>query len=85
MTEGFSWPEVLLMRAEAYARMNELGLAIADLNTLRQYRFKTGTPPLTAGTQDEVIKWVLEERRRELPIGGYKRFLDLKRLYTRCR
>lgn len=79
MTEGFSWPEVLLMRSEAYARMNELGLAIADLNTLRQYRYKTGTPPLVAGTQDEVIKWVLEERRRELPIGGYKRFLDLKR------
>jgi hypothetical protein len=79
MTEGFSWPEVLLMRAEAYARMNEPGLAIADLNTLRQYRFKTGTPALTVGTQDEVINWVLEERRRELPIGGLKRFLDLKR------
>lgn len=79
MTDGFSWPEVLLMRAEGYARMNRLDLAIADLNTLRQYRLKTGTPELTAGTQDEVIQWVLEERRRELPIGGFKRFLDLKR------
>ncbi|RFS19240.1 RagB/SusD family nutrient uptake outer membrane protein [Chitinophaga silvatica] len=79
MTDGFSWPEILLMRAEGYARTNKLDLAIKDLNTLRQYRFKTGTPPLIAGTQDEVIKMVLEERRRELPIGGFKRFLDLKR------
>lgn len=79
LTDGFSWPEILLMRAEGYARTNRLDLAIADLNTLRQYRFKTGTPPLTVGTQDEVIRLVLEERRRELPIGGFKRFLDLKR------
>jgi hypothetical protein len=79
MTDGFSWPEILLMRAEGYARMNKLDLAVADLNTLRQYRFKPGTPQLTAGTPDEVIQLVLEERRRELPIGGFKRFLDLKR------
>lgn len=79
LTEGFSWPEVLLMRAEAYARNNKLGLAIADLNTLRKFRLVTGTPDLTTGTQDQVIQWVLEERRRELPIGGLKRFMDLKR------
>ncbi|WP_109699260.1 RagB/SusD family nutrient uptake outer membrane protein [Chitinophaga deserti] len=79
LTDGFSWPEILLMRAEGYARMNKLDLAIADLNTLRQYRHKTGTPELTVGTQDQVIQQVLEERRRELPIGGFKRFLDLKR------
>ncbi|WP_341839308.1 RagB/SusD family nutrient uptake outer membrane protein [Chitinophaga caseinilytica] len=79
MTDGFSWPEILLMRAEGYARMNKLDLAMADLNTLRQYRHKTGTPDLAMGTQDQVIQWVLEERRRELPIGGFKRFLDLKR------
>ncbi|RAJ08455.1 SusD-like starch-binding protein associating with outer membrane [Chitinophaga skermanii] len=79
MTDGISWPEVLLMRAEGYARMNKLDLAIADLNTLRQYRFKPGTPALTVGTQDQVIQWVLEERRRELPLGGFKRFMDLKR------
>ncbi|MBC9933016.1 RagB/SusD family nutrient uptake outer membrane protein [Chitinophaga qingshengii] len=79
ITDGFSWPEVLLMRAEGYARTNRTDLAIADLNTLRQYRYKTGTPQLTAGTPDQVLQWVLEERRRELPIGGFKRFLDLKR------
>lgn len=80
ITEGFSWPEVLLMRAEAYARNNKISLAIADLNTLRKFRLTMGTPALTTGTQDQVINWVLEERRRELPIGGLKRLLDLKRL-----
>ncbi|HVI45715.1 MAG TPA: RagB/SusD family nutrient uptake outer membrane protein [Chitinophaga sp.] len=79
MTAGFSYPELLLMRAEGYARTNRLADAINDLNTLRKYRYKTGTPPLTVGSQDEVIKAVLDERRRELPVGSFKRLLDLKR------
>lgn len=80
MTSGFTYPEVLLMRAEAYARTNRLSEAVADLNTLRRFRFKTGTPALSIpATQDEAILLVLEERRRELPIGHLKRFLDIKR------
>lgn len=78
-TDGFTYPELLLIRAEGYARTNQLTLAIADLNTLRRYRYKTGTPQLTAGSQDQVIQAVLDERRRELPVGGIKRFMDLKR------
>ena len=79
--EGFTFPEVLLMRAEANARLGQLASAIADLNILRPYRYKTGTPLLVLGamTQDQVIQLVLDERRRELPLGGIKRFLDLKR------
>ncbi|MEZ2442350.1 RagB/SusD family nutrient uptake outer membrane protein [Chitinophaga sp. RCC_12] len=80
MTAGFSYPELLLMRAEGYARTNQLAAAIGDLNTLRRYRYKTGTPTLPVGSQDEVIQQVLDERRRELPLGSFKRFLDLKRL-----
>ncbi|SKD00648.1 SusD family protein [Chitinophaga ginsengisegetis] len=80
MTAGFSYPELLLMRAEGYARTNQLAAAIDDLNTLRRYRYKTGTPTLPVGSKDEVIQQVLDERRRELPLGSFKRFLDLKRL-----
>lgn len=80
MTAGFSYPELLLMRAEGYARTNQLAAAIGDLNTLRRYRYKTGTPTLPVGSKDEVIQQVLDERRRELPLGSFKRFLDLKRL-----
>lgn len=79
MTAGFTWPELLLMRAEGYARTNELDKAIQDLNTLRKFRYVTGTPDLTVASQDEVISMVLEERRRELPLAHFKRFLDLKR------
>ncbi|WP_316839455.1 RagB/SusD family nutrient uptake outer membrane protein [Pedobacter gandavensis] len=79
MTVGFTYPELLLMRAEAYARTNRLAEAIADVNTLRKYRYKPGTPNLVMGSQDEVITAVLDERRRELAILGLKRFMDLKR------
>ena len=79
MTAGFTWPELLLMRAEGYARTNELDKAIQDLNTLRKFRYVTGTPDLAVASQDEVINMVLEERRRELPLAHFKRFLDLKR------
>jgi len=80
MTAGFTYPELLLMRAEGYARTNKLAEAMADLNTLRKYRFVTGTPPLAMpATQDLVIQLVLDERRRELPLGHIKRFMDLKR------
>lgn len=82
LTSGFTYPEVLLLRAEGYARTGKLTAAIADLNTLRKYRYKTGTPQLVDGaySQDQTIALVLDERRRELPIGHIKRFLDLKRL-----
>lgn len=79
MTGGFTFPELLLMRAEGYARTNKLAEAVDDLNTLRKYRYVTGTPVLTPGTQDQVIQMVLDERRRELPLSHYKRLLDLKR------
>ncbi len=81
MTAGFSFPELLLMRAEGYARTNRLAEAMADVNLLRRYRMVTGTPDLAmpAG-QDAVIQIVLDERRRELPLAHLKRFMDLKRL-----
>ncbi|RAI98647.1 SusD-like starch-binding protein associating with outer membrane [Chitinophaga skermanii] len=80
MTAGFTYPEVLLMRAEAYARLGRLSDAMNDLNLLRRYRFVIGTAPLAQpASPDEVINLVLQERRRELPLAHLKRFMDLKR------
>ncbi|GGH64204.1 hypothetical protein HNQ91_002355 [Filimonas zeae] len=80
MTAGFTYPELLLMRAEGYARTNRISEAVADLNLLRRYRYVTGTPDLALpASADEAIRLVLEERRRELPVGHLKRFMDLKR------
>ncbi len=78
-TSGFSYPELLLIRAEGRARTNDLTGAIADINLLRKYRMKPGFTPFSSANKDEVIQEVLNERRRELPVGSQKRFLDLKR------
>jgi len=78
-TSGFSYPELLLMRAEAYARNTKPTEALADLNTLRKYRYATGTPALTGLTGDDLLNEILAERRRELPTPSHKRFVDLKR------
>lgn len=84
MTQGFSYPEVLLMRAEAYARTHNTTAALADLNTLRKYRYsQEGGTDLENGStlsEDQLLEEILKERRRELPFSTFQRFLDLKRL-----
>lgn len=81
VSSGFSYPEVLLMRAEGRARTGNVSGALADLNYLRKFRHKTGTPDLTISGADNVMTEIANERRRELPMGSHKRFADLKR-YT---
>ncbi len=80
-TAGYTYPEILLMRAEGYARTGKTANALADLNYLRKFRHKTGTPELTLSGADEIMTEIANERRREIHIGSYKRFADLKR-YT---
>ena len=81
LTSGFTFPEILLMRAEGYARTGTLSGALADLNYLRKLRHKTGTPDLALTGADNIMLEIANERRRELPVASYKRFADLKR-YT---
>lgn len=78
-TSGYTYPEILLMRAEGRARTNDLTGAMADLNYLRKLRHKTGTPELQISGQDNIINEIVNERRRELPVGSTKRLFDLKR------
>lgn len=81
--QGITYPELLLMRAEAAARINKLDVALADLNTLRHYRYviPADLPGGASLSQDQLIEEILNERRRELPVESFHRFLDLKR-YT---
>lgn len=79
---GFTVAELYLIRAECYARKNETGKAMGDLNTLLVNRFEENTfQPLTAATPKEALKIVLAERRKEL-IFRNLRLMDLKRLNT---
>ncbi len=71
-----SWREAQLFMAEAYAMTNRLPQAIAILDELHS---RAGIPPVTAGdlpTQDDVIRHVIEERRREFFSEGGHRLRD---------
>lgn len=79
---GITYPELLLMRAEAQARLGELSGALDDLNLLRKYRYSGDDKDLPGGssmTQDQLLEEILKERRREQPAGTYQRVFDLKR------
>ncbi|TDE09563.1 RagB/SusD family nutrient uptake outer membrane protein [Dyadobacter psychrotolerans] len=79
MFGGLTTSEMLIIRAECYARQGKTDLALADLNTLLEKRFKTGRfTPLTAD-QQSILPLILAERRREL-FGRGLRWSDLRRL-----
>ena len=70
------YPELLLIRAEAYAELGQSALATDDLNTLRDAR---GLGSLTTiSNKENLIQEVMDERRRELAWEGH-RWFDFKR------
>ena len=72
----FRYGGLLLLKAEADARLNNLQEAMKNLNTIRT---RAGIPEFTRDEQLVLIEEILEERRREL-IGEYHRVYDLVRL-----
>lgn len=77
---GVAVDELYLIRAEAYARLNNTTAALIDLNTLLESRWKTGTfNSVTALDANEVLNKILLERRKELLFRD-SRWSDIKRL-----
>lgn len=78
---GFATDELYLIRAECYARNGKISEAMTDLNTLMRKRWINTVPypVITAGTVDEALRKILEERRKELLFRGL-RWTDLRRL-----
>ncbi|PJJ85077.1 RagB/SusD family nutrient uptake outer membrane protein [Mucilaginibacter auburnensis] len=63
---GPNVPEMMLIKAEYYARTNDVANAMLWVNRLRQKRFKPADyTPLTATTQAEALSQVIDERHRE--------------------
>lgn len=82
-------PEMYLVRAECLAREGKKTEALADVNKLRLNRITPAAyVAFTAadfGNDDErVLRFVLEERRREMAFTGM-RVIDLKRLNKETR
>jgi tetratricopeptide (TPR) repeat protein len=77
---GVTVPETLLSKAEALARKTtpDLDAALTILNNLHVKRDSDHTN-FSSSDADEVIDWVLEERRRELLPSGL-RWFDMRRL-----
>ncbi len=73
--------EMYITAAECYARLSKYPQALEKLNYLRKNRI-TGVQDKTVNdftSTDEILDFALNERRRELVMGGTRLF-DLKRL-----
>jgi hypothetical protein len=79
---GLQLPDLYLFAAEAKARTNDLPGAVTDLVTLRSNRMPpadAAVPAATAGDQNLLIKFIIDERIREFALEGY-RWFDMRRL-----
>lgn len=81
---AFSTAEMYLIAAECEARIGSVTNAMTHLNALRDSRIANNVA-LTASTADDALTSVLEERRREFPMLGLTRLIDLKRLNLETR
>ncbi|MEN5376517.1 RagB/SusD family nutrient uptake outer membrane protein [Sphingobacterium kitahiroshimense] len=77
---GISIAEMYLTKAECAARMGNISSAILETNRLLQKRYKLNTyRPFESNKKDDVLNWILMERRKELLMRGL-RWMDIKRL-----
>lgn len=77
---GPSVPEMMLIKAEAFARAGDATNAMLWVNNLRAKRFTAANyTPLTAANANEAVVRVVEERRREF-FGRMLRWWDMRRL-----
>jgi hypothetical protein len=77
---GPSVPEMMLIKAEALARSNNVTDALTMVNALRQKRFTTAAyTAVTATTAADALLQVIKERQREFFCRGL-RWFDMRRL-----
>ncbi|WP_158275210.1 RagB/SusD family nutrient uptake outer membrane protein [Pedobacter sp. HMWF019] len=83
---GLATNEIYLIRAECNAREGNIANALSDLNMLLINRYKTNNfTKVNSDNQEEVLKFILKERRKELPFVSNIRWEDLRRLNQETR
>lgn len=81
---GLASDEVYLIYSECLVRAGELELAEQILNELLSKRYIEDFMPVELVNENQALKIVLEERRKELPFRGL-RWTDLRRLNSEDR
>lgn len=82
---GPSVPEMMLIKAEYYARDGQKDEAMKWVNDLRKYRFSPADyTDLTATDADDALRQVIDERHREFFCKNL-RWYDMRRLRTDSR
>ncbi len=76
---GLATDELYLIRAECNARIGNITAALADLNHLLKTRWNLSYKELNADNAEQVLTFILKERRKELVFRGL-RWQDLRRL-----
>lgn len=77
----FRLAELKLIKAEAQAKLNDLGGAIQTINDFRDARYPTGHNPV-AGGQNQVLDSIMLERKREFVFEFGYWWFDMKRTQT---
>lgn len=81
MFSGIATNELVLIKAEALARLGQKDASMTALNNLLVKRWRNGTfVPLTSVDADDALRKVITERRKELPFAGSLVWEDLRRL-----
>ena len=75
--------EAYLNRAEAYVHLNDLEAAKADLRELIAKRYRNPESVVLPDSQEELLRFVLDERRREFAWEDHFRWYDLRRMEDR--
>lgn len=80
---NFRVAEAYLNRAEAYAHKGDVQNAINDIKALHATRYSSVAGIVYPTEPQEVLKYVLNERRKELCFEDHHRWFDLRRMSNR--